>query len=181
MFFASKPKIRRLTQRDRAAVLALYLALDSDATHSRFGFRPGTKSIEIYVSNIDFSEVCFGAFKKCKLIGLCESKPIKDKTSLIAMELAFVTANPYIKTGVGHLLGRAVLAQLTTPVFVLCSTINPAMVRLAWKLGLAPIHPSRLACLPEHLRSYAEDSVAFLSCDAEDYFDKNAIHRNSTA
>lgn len=155
---------------DRPEILSLYLALDSAATRSRFGFRPGKNSIENYVSNIDLSQICFGAFKQDGLIGLCETKPIDDRTSIIAIEMAFVIGNAYRKTGIGYLLGQAVSAEITAPAFVMCSTLNPAMAQLALKLGLAPLSPSRLIGLPEYLRIYAEDSISFLASDAEEFF-----------
>lgn len=142
-----KIHICQLADAHRDSVHKLYTNLDAESRYQRFGTTLNASALERYLAGLALSDgTVFGAFEGGLLVGVCEAVPVGGHAGI--RELAFVVAPAYQGRQVGYLLGLAVLRHTPDKLVVTCATGNPAMARLARRLGFVSVSPAQPRGIP---------------------------------
>ena len=137
------PQVRVLDDAHRAAVLGLFLSLEADDRHLRFGSPTSDAVIKRYVANLNFRrDALFGIFNDAlDLVGIAHLAyvPPANKSPRSAEFGVSVLHNDRHRGLGAALLARAAIHARNTHIdtlFVHCLAKNKAMMHLAQKLGM---------------------------------------------
>lgn len=140
--------VKKLTADSRSELLFLYAQLDAESLYRRFGQPASAAGLERYVAGLDFERSFIaGAYAGTELVGVCEAIAVPGLLVPVS-ELAFVVSPQHRGNRVGFSLGNTVFDTLPGKLAAVCVVANPAMTRLATRLGMARASSNAAQGLP---------------------------------